>query len=93
MLRFHRNHRARYAGEYAPNVFSAWDEYQRGDNEEGYQAEVASMKAKYPEISPWVELTIEVNEDTILDAMYPARKITDSTLVEAVPSPLEPLRS
>jgi hypothetical protein len=87
MLVAHRNER--YTGEYGPEVCVAWDEYCIEENREGYDAEVAAYKAKYPtstqhgNYARYAEIAVEVDADAVMDALYPENKLIEGKVSPA----------
>lgn len=77
-----------YAGQYAPNVFLACDEYILEDNPTWWPENVAKEKAKCgDEIQAWAEIVVEVDDEKMLDALYPSRHVIPAPVVSIHPEP------
>lgn len=65
----------RYAGELAPNVVDAWDEYTLEDNYEGYEQSLRSHEAMVgKEYEAVVVLNVNV-PDAAIDALFQVAEV------------------
>lgn len=62
----------RYAGEYAPNVVDAWDEYVIADNNEGFNESLAKHEARVGKDYEWVRtLVVTIPQDVVFSLADP----------------------
>jgi hypothetical protein len=76
------HHNESYPGQHAPNVMIACDEYTMDDNPTWWTENVAKEKTSIGEANAtFAEIVITIDDDAMLDALYPTRKPIPAALV------------
>ena len=77
-----------YPGQLLPNVFLSCDETIMEENPSWWPENVSKEKAKCGgEVQAWAEIVVEVDEERMLDALYPSRHVIAAPVVDTYPEP------
>lgn len=82
------HYKEQYPGQLLPNVFLSCDETIMEENPSWWPENVAKEKAKCgTEVQAWAEIVVEVDEEAMLDALYPSRRAIAVPVVATHPEP------